>query len=73
MGEEDYTILVDLKEPQSQPDYYIFKTTDLDHIIEDDFEIWLRLRVEMDALTTPIALTEHYISPESMHTTLLKY
>ena len=43
VGEEDYTILVDLKEPQSQPDYYIFKTTDLDRIIEEDFKRWLGL------------------------------
>ena len=38
----DFVCLVDLKETEDNPDYYIFPTQELNDVILDDFQKWVR-------------------------------
>jgi hypothetical protein len=46
MHKPDYTVLVDLKDDNAQPEYYILPTLELDRELDDIFQRWLVAKPE---------------------------
>jgi hypothetical protein len=41
-NQSDFIVLVDLKDPQTSPEYYIFPTIELDKRLRDIFDYWVK-------------------------------